>query len=61
MISAIIRWSISNRLLVLLATVALIFGGLYSVKKYPRRCDSGLVRCSGNHQDQLSGTGTTSG
>ena len=35
MISAIIRWSISNRLLVLLATAALIFGGLYSVKNTP--------------------------
>lgn len=35
MINAIIRWSISNRFLVLLATFALIFGGLYSVKNTP--------------------------
>ncbi len=35
MISAIIRWSISNRFLVLVATFALIFGGLYSVKNTP--------------------------
>ncbi|NOH78783.1 efflux RND transporter permease subunit [Vibrio sp. RE86] len=35
MINAIIRWSISNRFLVLLATFALIFGGLYSVKSTP--------------------------
>lgn len=35
MINAIIRWSISNRFLVLLATFALIFGGLFSVKNTP--------------------------
>lgn len=35
MINAIIRWSINNRFLVLVATVALVFGGLYSVKNTP--------------------------
>ncbi|NLS13841.1 efflux RND transporter permease subunit [Vibrio sp. SM6] len=35
MINAIIRWSINNRFLVLVATFALIFGGLYSVKNTP--------------------------
>ena len=35
MINAIIRWSISQRLLVLLATLVLIAGGLYSVKQTP--------------------------
>ncbi|MFA0412290.1 efflux RND transporter permease subunit [Vibrio renipiscarius] len=35
MISAIIRWSINNRFLVLVATFALVFGGLYSVKNTP--------------------------
>jgi Cu(I)/Ag(I) efflux system membrane protein CusA/SilA len=35
MINAIIRWSISNRFLVLVATVALTLGGLYSVKNTP--------------------------
>ncbi|MCG3733436.1 efflux RND transporter permease subunit [Vibrio cincinnatiensis] len=35
MISAIIRWSINNRLLVLIATLFLILGGLYSVKNTP--------------------------
>lgn len=35
MINAIIRWSISNRFLVLVATIALILGGLYSVKNTP--------------------------
>lgn len=35
MINAIIRWSISNRFLVLVAAFALIFGGLYSVKNTP--------------------------
>lgn len=35
MINAIIRWSISNRFLVLVATVAIVFGGLYSVKNTP--------------------------
>lgn len=35
MISAIIRWSIHNRFLVLVATAALIVGGLYSVKNTP--------------------------
>ncbi|PSW34140.1 CusA/CzcA family heavy metal efflux RND transporter [Photobacterium phosphoreum] len=35
MIPAIIRWSINNRLLVLIATVFLTIGGLYSVKNTP--------------------------
>lgn len=35
MINAIIRWSIGNRFLVLVAAFALIFGGLYSVKNTP--------------------------
>ncbi|MFA0196362.1 efflux RND transporter permease subunit [Vibrio artabrorum] len=35
MINAIIRWSIRNRFLVLVATVAIVFGGLYSVKNTP--------------------------
>ncbi|UPQ90259.1 efflux RND transporter permease subunit [Vibrio sinaloensis] len=35
MISAIIRWSITNRFLVLVATIGLVFGGLYSVKNTP--------------------------
>lgn len=35
MIDAIIRWSINNRFLVLVATFALVFGGLYSVKNTP--------------------------
>ncbi|WP_391091666.1 CusA/CzcA family heavy metal efflux RND transporter [Vibrio sp. NH-UV-68] len=35
MINAIIRWSINNRFLVLVATAALVFGGLYSVKNTP--------------------------
>ncbi|MGL6259336.1 efflux RND transporter permease subunit [Vibrio sp. WXL210] len=35
MISAIIRWSIRNRFLVILATLGLVLGGLYSVKNTP--------------------------
>ncbi|EMK6579654.1 efflux RND transporter permease subunit [Vibrio parahaemolyticus] len=35
MINAIIRWSLSNRLIVLLATVALVASGLFSVKNTP--------------------------
>ncbi|WP_318413184.1 efflux RND transporter permease subunit [Photobacterium leiognathi] len=35
MIPAIIRWSINNRLLVLIATLFLTLGGLYSVKNTP--------------------------
>ncbi|WP_162062864.1 efflux RND transporter permease subunit [Vibrio taketomensis] len=35
MISAIIRWSINNRFLVLVASVMLTLGGLYSVKNTP--------------------------
>ncbi|MDC0610844.1 efflux RND transporter permease subunit [Vibrio sp.] len=35
MIAAIIRWSVNNRFLVLLATLFLIAGGLYSVKNTP--------------------------
>ncbi|MCD9475964.1 efflux RND transporter permease subunit [Photobacterium phosphoreum] len=35
MIPAIIRWSINNRLLVLIATLFLTIGGLYSVKNTP--------------------------
>ncbi|WP_114764325.1 efflux RND transporter permease subunit [Vibrio rhodolitus] len=35
MISAIIRWSINNRFLVLVASVLLTLGGLYSVKNTP--------------------------
>lgn len=35
MINAIIRWSISNRFLILVATIALTLGGLYSVKNTP--------------------------
>lgn len=35
MINAIIRWSISNRFLVFVATIALTLGGLYSVKNTP--------------------------
>ncbi|CAH8206271.1 efflux RND transporter permease subunit [Vibrio aestuarianus] len=35
MINSIIRWSLSNRLIVLLATVALVAAGLFSVKNTP--------------------------
>ncbi|WP_394244951.1 efflux RND transporter permease subunit [Vibrio astriarenae] len=35
MIGAIIRWSIRNRFLVMLATLGLVLGGLYSVKNTP--------------------------
>lgn len=35
MINAIIRWSINNRFLVLVATFALIVSGVYSVKNTP--------------------------
>lgn len=35
MINTIIRWSLSNRLIVLLATVALVAAGLFSVKNTP--------------------------
>ncbi len=35
MIASIIRWSIHNRFLVVLATIALILGGIYSVKNTP--------------------------
>ncbi|QIA63554.1 CusA/CzcA family heavy metal efflux RND transporter [Vibrio astriarenae] len=35
MIGAIIRWSIRNRFLVMLATLSLVLGGLYSVKNTP--------------------------
>ena len=35
MITAIIRWSIGNRFLVLLATMLLVGAGLYSVSKTP--------------------------
>lgn len=35
MIKAIIRWSISHRLLILIATFVLVFAGLYSVKNTP--------------------------
>ncbi|GAK83751.1 cobalt-zinc-cadmium resistance protein CzcA [Vibrio ponticus] len=35
MISAIIRWSINNRFLVLVTSVLLTLGGLYSVKNTP--------------------------
>lgn len=35
MINAIIRWSLHNRFLVLIATIALIAGGLFSVKQTP--------------------------
>lgn len=35
MINAIIRWSLHNRFLVLVATIALIAGGLFSVKQTP--------------------------
>lgn len=35
MISTIIRWSINNRFLVLIATLFLVLGGLYSVKNTP--------------------------
>ncbi|WP_299690669.1 efflux RND transporter permease subunit [uncultured Vibrio sp.] len=35
MIGAIIRWSIRNRFLVILATLGLVLGGLYSVKNTP--------------------------
>ncbi len=35
MINAIIRWSLSNRFIVLLATIALVAAGLFSVKNTP--------------------------
>ena len=35
MINAVIKWSINNRVLVLLACVLLVGAGLYSVKKTP--------------------------
>ncbi len=35
MIGAIIRWSLANRFLVLVATLFLTLGGLYSVKNTP--------------------------
>ena len=35
MISALIRWSVGNRLLVLMATVAVVVAGLFSVARTP--------------------------
>lgn len=35
MIAAIIRWSVNNRIMVLLATVMVVAGGLYSLKQTP--------------------------
>ncbi len=35
MISAVIRWSVANRFFVLLATLFLVFGGVYSLKNTP--------------------------
>ena len=35
MIESIIRWSIGNRFFVLLVTLIIAFGGLYSLKKTP--------------------------
>ncbi len=46
MINAIIRWSIHNRFLVLVLTVFLTLGGLYSIKNTLRRVvlsESGIV------------------
>ncbi len=35
MIESIIRWSVSNRFFVVLITLIVAFGGLYSLKKTP--------------------------
>ena len=35
MISALIRWSVDNRLLVLMATVAVVVAGLFAVARTP--------------------------
>lgn len=35
MIGAIIRWSLNNRFMVLIATLMLVLAGLYSVKNTP--------------------------
>ncbi|MEP8024201.1 efflux RND transporter permease subunit, partial [Vibrio parahaemolyticus] len=35
MIGAIIRWSLNNRFMILIATLMLVLAGLYSVKNTP--------------------------
>ncbi len=57
MIARLIRWSIVNRFLVLLATLMLTAWGVYAVLQDAARCAARPVGRAGHHPHELSGPG----
>ena len=57
MIARLIRWSIDNRLLVLLATLLLAAWGVVVARAHAARRDPGSLRRAGDHPHDVSGPG----
>ena len=57
MIAKLIRWSIANRFLVLLATLMVTAWGVWSLLQHAARRDSRSLRRAGDHSHDLSGSG----
>ena len=57
MIARLIRWSIANRFLVLLATLMVTAWGVWSLLAHAARRDARPVRRAGDHPHHLSGPG----
>ncbi len=57
MIARLIRWSVANRFLVLLATVMLTAWGVWGVRSTPVDALPGPVGCPGHHPHLLSRSG----
>ena len=57
MIARLIRWSIENRFLVLLATAIVAAWGVWAACAHAAGCHSRSVGCAGHHPHDLSGPG----
>ena len=57
MIAALIRWSIGNRFLVLMATAFLVAAGLWSVARHAARCAARSLRHAGHRPHAVPGQG----
>ncbi|MGY2942922.1 hypothetical protein ACVWWM_003113 [Ewingella americana] len=55
MIALLIRWSIANRFLVLMATLFIAAAGIWAINTTPVGCPAGPLRRAGDCAHQLSG------
>ena len=59
MLQRVIDFSLKNKFIVLLATVALVLGGVYAVKQHSARCHPRPLGYAGHHLHAVGGPGAT--